>query len=297
MEHRLRSPTHRADPDPALHVVLDHPPAADLEHRLDVDPELACRGLAEVPAVRTRRRYDCRSLRRLFRRHRLAARERVIARGEPAPLAMECRGLPGNRPSRGGPSPLRQMSVQQTRVDVLERAAELDASFIGVRMAQQGAAAGAGTRCDVALPRLRGAPHSPGKANPYTRHPAMTATAIATLDELSGGRAMLGLGVGGQGFRELGIERRWSTRSSPGAPSVSPNGSRRRCDPRSPASRYDPTACRASPSTRWCAPSPRMSCRAPCGLRRPVRRRARQLRHRVERVDGTACTIYGTCVR
>ena len=48
----------------------------------------------------------------------------------------------------------------------------------------------------------------PGVSDPYTRHPAMTATAIATLDELSGGRAMLGLGVGGQGFRELGIERR-----------------------------------------------------------------------------------------
>ena len=48
----------------------------------------------------------------------------------------------------------------------------------------------------------------PGVSDPYTRHPAMTATAIATLDELSGGRALLGLGVGGQGFRELGIERR-----------------------------------------------------------------------------------------
>ena len=48
----------------------------------------------------------------------------------------------------------------------------------------------------------------PGVSDPYTRHPAMTAAAIATLDELSGGRAMLGLGVGGQGFRELGIERR-----------------------------------------------------------------------------------------
>ena len=48
----------------------------------------------------------------------------------------------------------------------------------------------------------------PGVSDPYTRHPAMTAAAIATFDELSGGRALLGLGVGGQGFRELGIERR-----------------------------------------------------------------------------------------
>ena len=47
----------------------------------------------------------------------------------------------------------------------------------------------------------------PGVTDPYTRHPAITAAAIATLDEMCGGRARLGLGVGGQGFRELGIER------------------------------------------------------------------------------------------
>jgi 5,10-methylenetetrahydromethanopterin reductase len=33
--------------------------------------------------------------------------------------------------------------------------------------------------------------------NPYTRHPAHTAAAIATVDEISGGRAVLGLGAGG----------------------------------------------------------------------------------------------------
>lgn len=37
----------------------------------------------------------------------------------------------------------------------------------------------------------------PGITNAYTRHPAQTAAAIATLDELSGGRAFLGLGAGG----------------------------------------------------------------------------------------------------
>ncbi len=37
----------------------------------------------------------------------------------------------------------------------------------------------------------------PGITNPYTRHPAQTASAVATLDELSGGRAFLGLGAGG----------------------------------------------------------------------------------------------------
>src|SRR3954470_299728 len=46
----------------------------------------------------------------------------------------------------------------------------------------------------------------PGVTDPYSRHPAITATAIATLDEVSGGRALLGLGTGGSGFRELGIE-------------------------------------------------------------------------------------------
>ena len=36
-----------------------------------------------------------------------------------------------------------------------------------------------------------------GITNPYTRHPAVTANAIATLDELSGRRAFVGIGAGG----------------------------------------------------------------------------------------------------
>lgn len=48
----------------------------------------------------------------------------------------------------------------------------------------------------------------PGVTDPYSKHPAMTAATMATLDELSAGRAVLGLGTGGQGFRELGIERK-----------------------------------------------------------------------------------------
>ena len=36
-----------------------------------------------------------------------------------------------------------------------------------------------------------------GITNPFTRHPAATAAAIASLDELSGGRAFLGIGAGG----------------------------------------------------------------------------------------------------
>jgi len=47
----------------------------------------------------------------------------------------------------------------------------------------------------------------PGVSDPYSRHPALTACAIATLDEMCGGRAALGLGTGGAGFRELGLKQ------------------------------------------------------------------------------------------
>jgi 5,10-methylenetetrahydromethanopterin reductase len=49
---------------------------------------------------------------------------------------------------------------------------------------------------------------SPCVTDPYSRHPALTAMAIATLDEISGGRAILGIGAGISGFAELGISRR-----------------------------------------------------------------------------------------
>ncbi|HZS34044.1 MAG TPA: LLM class flavin-dependent oxidoreductase [Methylomirabilota bacterium] len=48
----------------------------------------------------------------------------------------------------------------------------------------------------------------PGVTDPYSRHPGATAATMATLDELAGGRTLLGLGVGGTGFRELGITAR-----------------------------------------------------------------------------------------
>jgi 5,10-methylenetetrahydromethanopterin reductase len=44
--------------------------------------------------------------------------------------------------------------------------------------------------------------------DPFVRHPALTATALATVDEISGGRMTLGLGAGVSGFKEMGIERR-----------------------------------------------------------------------------------------
>jgi 5,10-methylenetetrahydromethanopterin reductase len=45
----------------------------------------------------------------------------------------------------------------------------------------------------------------PCVTDPFARHPALTAMAIATLDEISDGRAALGLGAGISGFAELGI--------------------------------------------------------------------------------------------
>jgi 5,10-methylenetetrahydromethanopterin reductase len=47
----------------------------------------------------------------------------------------------------------------------------------------------------------------PCVTDPFSRHPALTAMAIATLDEASGERAILGLGAGISGFAELGINR------------------------------------------------------------------------------------------
>ena len=48
----------------------------------------------------------------------------------------------------------------------------------------------------------------PGITNSYTRHPGQTAAAIASLDEMSNGRAFLGIGAGGSlTLDPLGIER------------------------------------------------------------------------------------------
>jgi len=43
--------------------------------------------------------------------------------------------------------------------------------------------------------------------DPYSRHPAMTAAAMASVDEISGGRLVLGLGAGVSGFAEMGVKR------------------------------------------------------------------------------------------
>ncbi len=47
-----------------------------------------------------------------------------------------------------------------------------------------------------------------GIVNPYSRHPALTASAIATIDEMSDGRAFLGFGAGGSlTLDPLGVDR------------------------------------------------------------------------------------------
>ena len=53
----------------------------------------------------------------------------------------------------------------------------------------------------------------PCVTDPYSRHPALTAMAIASLDEASNRRAVLGIGAGVSGFRELGIKRERSGRA------------------------------------------------------------------------------------
>lgn len=54
----------------------------------------------------------------------------------------------------------------------------------------------------------------PCVTDPYTRHPSLTAMAIATLDEISGERAVLGLGAGISGFTELGLRQQQVARRS-----------------------------------------------------------------------------------
>src|SRR5437773_9685760 len=59
------------------------------------------------------------------------------------------------------------------------------------------------TLCALRTRRVR---LGPCVTDPYSRNPALTAMAIATLDEIAGGRAVLGIGAGVSGFRELGID-------------------------------------------------------------------------------------------
>ena len=55
--------------------------------------------------------------------------------------------------------------------------------------------------CAVNTSRLR---IGPGVTNPVTRHPQVTANAALSIHELSGGRAILGLGTGDSAVRQIG---------------------------------------------------------------------------------------------
>jgi 5,10-methylenetetrahydromethanopterin reductase len=57
--------------------------------------------------------------------------------------------------------------------------------------------------CALATERIK---LGTGVTDPYTRHPALTAMAIGTIDELSNGRALLGIGAGRAGYHNIGIE-------------------------------------------------------------------------------------------
>src|ERR671930_2187522 len=59
------------------------------------------------------------------------------------------------------------------------------------------------TLCALRTKRVR---LGPCVTDPYSRHPALTAMAIATLDEIAEGRVALGIGAGVSGLRELGID-------------------------------------------------------------------------------------------
>lgn len=48
----------------------------------------------------------------------------------------------------------------------------------------------------------------PGVVTPFTYHPSVIANATATVDELSGGRAFVGLGVGGSAVMSMGLKPR-----------------------------------------------------------------------------------------
>lgn len=59
------------------------------------------------------------------------------------------------------------------------------------------------TLCAAQTPHLR---LGPLVTNPVTRHPSVVASAIATLNLISGGRAVLGIGKGDSAVRTLGIQ-------------------------------------------------------------------------------------------
>ena len=61
------------------------------------------------------------------------------------------------------------------------------------------------TRLGAVAARTDSAMVGPGITNPLTRHPTVTANAMATVDELTDGRAVLGIGSGDSAVRSIGL--------------------------------------------------------------------------------------------
>jgi 5,10-methylenetetrahydromethanopterin reductase len=57
--------------------------------------------------------------------------------------------------------------------------------------------------CAAATARLR---LGPGVTNPVTRHPSVTAAAIATIESMAPGRAVLGIGIGDAAVKGIGLQ-------------------------------------------------------------------------------------------
>ena len=157
------------------------------------------------------------------------------------------------------------------------------------RHVRGGRAGSASTRCGsatrVRLTRIhspswppprsahRGSPSGVAVTNPYLRHPAVTASAMASVAELSGGRAILGLGAGGGvALDPVGIARAKPLTRTPARRSRRPGRAER-------ASR------RRLPPTRG-SRSPRTAADLHRGARRGVQPlRLRRGRRRIPRRD------------
>lgn len=111
--------------------------------------------------------------------------------------------MPGSE--RAGMQVLRFAFTEAARVPALARETE-EAGWDGLLLSDSQC-----LQSDVYAGLTLAAAHSkrlllgPGVTNVFTRHPSVTAGAIATLQALSGGRAVLGLGRGDTALRQLGL--------------------------------------------------------------------------------------------
>jgi len=96
-----------------------------------------------------------------------------------------------------------QWTRELERHEHLDRLWVADEQFLRDPWVQLGAIAAVTSRVSIGI----------CVTDPYIRHPALTAASAATLHELSGGRALLGLGAGSTGFHALGLTPRLPARA------------------------------------------------------------------------------------